>query len=147
MSGSDLDLSAMNGPAAREYVLEFVRSLKETERQLAHKQEELDKWRGRVTLAEKAERADLAAGARAKAEALAPEVEVLRKERAALEVKIDVLKEQLQSNERRFKHSIDADALLSQLTLLSGEPDTTDEEIRRTEAELELERLKKSGGE
>jgi hypothetical protein len=145
---SDIDLSGMDAQGARGYVLDFIRSLKETERQRTAKEEELRLWYARVELAQKAGRSDLAAAARTRTERLLTDVESLRSEERDLRRKIGILKEQLRARERELSRSIDSQALLAQLTMLTGETDHTERSIEEAAAELELDELKKKlGGE
>jgi hypothetical protein len=61
--------------------------------------------------------------------------------------KCDVLKEKLKRLQVRSSLSVDADALLAQLRMAAGEPDTLAEALRDAEATEALEKLKRRLGE
>ena len=139
----DADLSGLTLEQARQYVLEFIRSLKETERQSAALQQELSVWEGRMTLAREKGRADLAAQAASRVEKVRGDLAPLLVEENDLRRKIALMKENLGRVHNQFDRSVDTEQLLANLNLLVGERDETVDRIRDVEADLALDELKK----
>jgi phage shock protein A len=139
----DTDIDSLDYGSAREYVLAFLTSLKQTERERAIAEEELVHWEHRVKLADnrgepqlKKLAAGRAAELRERATRLAAEEQGLRRRVAVLRKKLLVLRE-------RASFTVDADDLLSQLRLLAGEPGTLDLALKDLEAQAALEALKR----
>lgn len=139
----DTDISTMEPQAAREYVLAFIKSLKETQSQKERLTADLYLWRNRVSLAESHNRAELAEEARRKVEELRDEVAKLDAEEESLREKVVVLKTNLKALEVQFSYSVDAEMLLAELDMITGKPDELAEEFEKMKAEAHLEALKK----
>ena len=139
---SDTDLSGMTPEAAREYVLAFIKSLKETQRQRDKLTEELDLWVKRVELAEKENRTDLVQQARIRLENIRVDVARLDQEQEVLKRKVDVLKENLKGLPVGFQPTVDAEQLLVQLEMVVGERDETEEKFQEMKVQSKLEELK-----
>jgi len=139
----DTDIDSLDYGSAREYVLAFLTTLKQTERERAIAEEELVHWLHRVKLAEnrgepqlKKLAAERVAELRERATRLSAEEQVLRRKVAVLRQKLIVLRE-------RASFAVDADALLAQLRLLAGEPGSLDLTLKELEAQAALEALKR----
>jgi len=143
VSRDDVDLRGMEPEAAQEYVLGFIRSLKETQRQKARYLEDLERWRERVKIAQKAGRADLTQTAEERVRDLDEQVGRLTAEEAELASKVKRLKENLKTLEHGFRPSVDAELLQANLDMLVGETDATERKFEDQEAEAALEELKK----
>ncbi len=139
----DTDISGMEPVAAKEYVLAFIKSLKETQLQKSRKVEELELWQERVRLAREKGRLDLAAEADRRVDVLRDEVAALEVEEEELLEKVSRLKENLKTAESQFRFSIDAQTLLANLEMVTGERDETAEEFDKMRAQSALEELKK----
>jgi hypothetical protein len=140
----DTDISGLEPEAAKEYVLAFISSLKTTRRQKQAALEEKKLWQDRVRLAEQKQEALLAEKARGKLAEVQAKIDTLEGEERELAPKVDVLKEQLLKLVRSPRMSVDAEALLAQLQMLVGEPDTLSRKFKDEEANAELEKLKKN---
>ena len=138
----DTDLSGMTPEAAREYVLAFIKSLKETQRQRDKLAEELDLWNKRIELAEKESRTDLVQQAKIRLEGIRVDVAGLDQEEEVLKRKVDVLKENLLRLPARFESTVDAELLLAQLEMVVGERDDTEEKFQEMKVQSKLEELK-----
>jgi len=106
-------------------------------------EEELEHWRGRVKLAESRAEPVLKRGAEQRVAELEAHCQQLHQEELELKLKVDVLKEKLKGTKIRSSLRVDADALLAQMQMLVGEPDTLQESLRKTEADQALQELKK----
>lgn len=116
----DTDLRGLSPADARAYILDFITAMKATERAMATVAEELSLWNKRVELAAAKGASELEAAARARLDELVAKRSTLEAERAELAAKVSRLKEQLpllQASQR----SVDADLLLAQLQLATGE--------------------------
>jgi hypothetical protein len=143
----DTEIDFMDFESAREYVLAFVTTLKKTQRDRAVAEEELAHWRSRVKLAESRAEPVLKRGAEERVAGLQNHCQRLLEEELDLKRKVDVLKEKLKAAKIRSSLQVDADALLAQMQMLVGEPDTLKEKLRDEEATQALEALKKKMGE
>jgi phage shock protein A len=139
----DTDIDSLDYGSAREYVLAFLTTLKQTERERAIAEEELVHWEHRVKVADnrgepqlKKLAAGRAAELRERATRLSAEEQGLRRRVAVLRKKLLVLRE-------RSSFAVDADDLLSQLRLLAGEPGTLDLDLKDLEAQAAREALKR----
>jgi len=139
----DTDLEGMAPEAAKEYVLAFIKSLKETQRQMGKCREELSLWEERVKTARAAGRPDLVRAAEEKVRNLREQIILLNDEEEELRLKVNRLRENLKILQHGVQRTIDAESLLAQMEMLVGEVDTTEEKFRDQEAQQELEKLKK----
>ena len=142
----DTDISAMPPEAAAEYVLAFIKSLKETQGQKNKKVEELTLWQQRLQLAREKDRPDLVQEAQKREDSLRDDVAQLETEEQELLGKVTVLKENLKKLKTQFDYSIDAEGLLASLEMLGGEKDETAEKFAEMQAQTALEQLKKKMG-
>jgi hypothetical protein len=140
---SDTDIDFLDYEAAREYVVSFIAALKRAQKERAIAQEELAHWERRVKLAESRAEPILKRGAEERVRELRAKTGRLLDEEASMRRKVDVLKEKLKALKIRSSMSVDADALLAQLQMLAGEPDTLSEALRDAEASQALDQLKR----
>jgi len=140
---SDTDIDSLDYEAAREYVVAFIAALKRIQKERAIAQEELQLWEHRVRLAESRAEPVLKRGAEERVRELRARTDRLLDEEASMRRKSDVLKEKLGRVKIRSSLRVDADALLAQLQMLAGEPDTLGEALRDAEASQALEELKR----
>lgn len=144
---SDTDIDFMDPAAAREYVLNFILGLKRTQKDRAVADEELEHWQRRVKLAESRGEPFLKRSAEDRVAELKSRREQLLEEERQLAAKVDVLKEKLRRLAVRSSLSVDAEALLAQLSMLvgksPGEGDSLDERLKEAEASQGLEELKR----
>jgi phage shock protein A len=139
----DTDLSGMTPEEAREYVLAFIKSLKETQRQRQELAAALDLWKGRVELAQRESRPDLAEQASTRLAGIREDLTRLEQEEAGLNAKVEILKDNLKQLPPGWRPSVDADVLLAQLEMLVGERDETSEQIQELQVQSKLEELKR----
>ena len=142
----DTDIDFMDFQSAREYVLAFITSLKKTQKQRAVAEQELDHWRSRVALADSRGEPVLKRSAQQRVAELEAHRQKLLQEELDLGRKVDILKEKLKTAKIRSSLRVDAEALLAQMQMLVGEPDSLSEKLRDTEAEQALKALKEKMG-
>jgi phage shock protein A len=130
----DTDLSGLDLDSAKEYIFAYAVDVKRLEKEIADSRQELERWKGRLALAEgklalaQAESsppaadpmAALADAARAKAVEIQSAIGALEAERAELRAKIARMREQLPMIQAR-ERSIDPDRLLAELQMMTGE--------------------------
>ena len=150
----DTDLSGLDLAGARAYLVEFATSSKLARKALTALDEDLALWTTRVALAEGKGMAELAAAAKTKLSELEAKRAPLAAEIAETEDKVRRIREKLPlvaASER----SIDADRLLAELQLMTGEllGDTSpklEADLARLESEAAVEEglaaLKKNAG-
>lgn len=139
----DLNLSSMTPAEAREYVLAFVTTLRQTVRERARLSEQLELWRKRLVLARGKGDAELVDAADARVTEVAEQLRMIGDDERELEIKVERLKNELRHVESSGSRLVDAESLLEQLQSVVGEPDTTSEKIRDLEAQTELDELKR----
>ena len=135
----DADIDSLDHGSAREYVLAFLKALKQTERERAVAEEELVHWERRLKPAENRGEPQLKKLAAGRVAELEQQVARLRGEEQVLRRKVAVLRRKLAALRQRASFAVDADALLTQLRLLAGEPGTLDQELNELEAQAALE--------
>jgi hypothetical protein len=133
----------MDFESAREYVLAFISTLKKTQKQRMVSEQELEHWRARVKLAESRGEPVLKRGAEQRVAELEARRQRLFREELELKRTVDVLKQKLEATKIRSSLQVDADALLAQMQMLLGEPDSLQERLRNQEVDQALEALKK----
>jgi chromosome segregation ATPase len=115
----ETDLTGLDLEGAKEYIFAYAVDAKRLDKAIADSAAELERWKGRVALAEGKQPA-LTEAARAKVEEEAGKLASLEAERAELRAKIDRMREQLPMIKAR-ERSIDPDRLLAELQLMTGE--------------------------
>jgi phage shock protein A len=139
----DTDLGGMDRVTASEYVLAFITTLKETEHARRNAEQEKAVWESRVKLARNRNEELLATQAEMKVNEIDSKLVTLTAEEKELRRKVDFMKDELQRLKSKPELSLDPEALLAQLEMVAGQPDTTAKKMKDTEADVELERLKK----
>lgn len=142
----DTDIDSLDYGSAREYVLSFLVTLKQTQRQRAIAEEELFHWEHRVKLAESRGEPVLKKTAGERVAELRERTARLAAEERELKRKVVVLRQKLLILRERASFAVDADALLAQLTMLVGEPDALARALKDAEAQAALEELKRRLG-
>jgi phage shock protein A len=133
------DLSGMEAAAAKDYILQFVSTLKLTEKEIAVLVEELGKWRGRVDLARGKSAEDLAAEAEKEVQRITEKKTVLEDEAAVLKAQIENMRQQLPGLAAR-QRSIDPDLLEQELLIAMGRMPGTENEAAADRAFEALEK-------
>ncbi|GHV63273.1 hypothetical protein AGMMS49587_12770 [Spirochaetia bacterium] len=113
------DLTGMNAADARKYILQFISTLKLTEKKLGETEAALTKWRGRGELAHSRGAPDLAAEAEKEVKILEALQNDLQAEIAELRSQIERMRLQLPSLAAR-ERSIDPDMLEQELLMVAG---------------------------
>jgi phage shock protein A len=153
------DLSGMNAAAAREYIFNFITTLKLTEKQIRELDDDLAAWNSRIDLARSRREEELAAAAEAEVRRIAERRAALAAEAAELKGQIETMRKQIPALAAR-ERSIDPDLLEQELLMAAGylpgdeEKAATERRFRDIEknaaAESALEALKEKmakGGE
>ena len=136
------DLSGLDASSARDYVTQFMVTLRTTRAELTKLGEERAKWEGRIKLAVEGGRDDLVASARERLANVQRRVGVLAAEEQELAAQLSILRDQL----RRLQQRFDPEQLLAQLEAAVGERyELADQfkELQKTEeSERALQELK-----
>jgi len=143
----DTDLSGMELEDAKEYVLAFIQTMKETQTKISKLKEELSVWNERAQLAVERNKPDLKLGADQRVAELNAEIEMLRKEESELKSKIITMKENLKDLKHKFHFTVDTEQMLADIEMLVGEKDELSDKFKKEEAEKKLEELKRKMGE
>jgi hypothetical protein len=139
----DTDLEGLDPQQAKEYVLSFITTLKQTEKALAAATEDANVWTRRVTLARSTGDEALASQAQARQSDAVAKQAALETELADLRAKVAVLKEKLTMIRMKGVRLVDTDLLLAQLTMLVGPKDELAGAMKKEEANAALDALKK----
>ena len=142
----DTDLEGLGPKEAAEYVLAFVTTLKQTEKDLARIDEEIGVWTKRVALAESRGEASLAAQAKTRLEEIQVKNTAREAELSELRMKVSILKDKLKRLRMMPSRSVDTDLLLAQLEMVAGKKDELSAALKEEEAKAKLEELKKRMG-
>lgn len=142
----DTDLEGLGPKEAAEYVLAFVTTLKQTEKDLARIDEEIGVWTKRVALAESRGEASLAAQAKTRLEEIQVKKTAREAELSELRMKVSILKDKLKRLRMMPSRSVDTDLLLAQLEMVAGKKDELSAALKEEEAKAKLEELKKRMG-
>jgi phage shock protein A len=138
-----IDIDGLSAAQAKQYVVSYIATLKQTQNQRKKLADDLSTWKSRVALAREKGREDLAAKAQAVVSETEDRLRTILAEERELEFQVIELKRQLDGLKHQARKSIDAEALLAQLQSVVGEPDELKDELENTELDLELEKLKK----
>ena len=139
----ETDLTGMDLAAAKEYVLSYITTLKQTQRELIILSGELDLWQKRVEFAKERGRADLKSAAEMKEQEIAEKYARLEMEEKDLAGKVQTLMANLKKLKAGFTPTVDAEQLAAELDMITGGPDKVAEAIKEEETLAELEKLKK----
>ena len=113
------DLSGLDVPAARDYILQHISTLKLTEKHILELEGDISRWKGRVELAHSRGASDLAREAAAEAERLETKKAALSQEAADLKAMIEKMRLQLPGLAAR-ERSVDPDLLEQELLIMAG---------------------------
>ncbi|GHU93441.1 hypothetical protein FACS189479_04820 [Spirochaetia bacterium] len=113
------DLTGMNVADAKEYILQFISTLKLTEKKIHDLEGELARWNSRIELAKSRGAADLALEAENQAEKIRTQQAALTGEAAELKIQIEKMRKQLPGLAAR-ERSIDPDLLEQELLIAAG---------------------------
>jgi len=138
----DTDLSGMDTEAAQEYVLSFIASLKQLQKQITDLGLELKGWQERILFARQRNREDLALAAQSKVKELQQKMDTLLAEERDLGFKVKEMMENFKKLKAGFTFSVDAEQLIAELTMAVGEKDTLSAQFKEEETLSELEKLK-----
>lgn len=139
----DTDLSGMNFASAKEYILEFITTLKQIEKEIEIENESLLVWKKRISLAEQKGLNDLKSAAENQAMEIETKILNLKKNHEELTHKISIMKAKLPLVSASEK-SVDSDLLLAELEMITGQALNSDElkmekELKKVEADAEVE--------
>ena len=142
----DYDLTGLEPASAKEYVVAVIADLKLLKARRIELEGKLKLWEGRMHLAERENRPDLADKASAQADLLRGDINTVRVQEAEYARGIDRMKGQLKMIESESGMSVNADLLLAQLEMITGERDELSDTFKAEEVNEELERLKREMG-
>ena len=142
----DTDIEGLGPEEASEYVLAFITTLKQTEKEIARASEEAALWERRVALARERSEMELAAQAEERLSGILSKKAGLEAELAELRGKVSILKDKLTRIRLKLARTVDTDLLLAQLQMLVGEKDALADTFKTEEASAKLEELKKKMG-
>lgn len=138
----ETDLTGMDLAAAKEYVLSYITTLKQTQRELKVISEELALWQQRVEFAKERGREDLISAAGMKVREISEKYARLEMEEKDLAGKVQTLMANLKRLKTGFTPTVNAEQLAAELDMITGGPDKVAEKIKEEETIAELEKLK-----
>jgi len=130
------DLTGMSVTEAKEYILNFVTTMKLTQKEISALEEEAVKWKNRVELARSKGMEDILAEAERETERIAIRLADLGEELRSYKEAIDAMKRQLPGLAAR-QRSVDPDLLEQELLMALGQ---TEEEAATEKAFKKLEK-------
>lgn len=139
----DTDLSGMELEQAKEYVLKFIQTLKETQAKINRLGEETAVWKERIKLASERNKPDLKLAAEEKLSEIYREIDMLSREENELKSKINIMKENLKKLKLKFNFTVDTEQMLADIEMLVGKKDELSDKFKKEEAEKNLEELKR----
>jgi phage shock protein A len=113
------DLSGMNAIQAKDYILQFVTTLKLTEKELSKTEEEISKWRTRTELAISKNMSDLANEAHKEFEKVLTKYQTLKTEIETLKLQIKEMQRQIPMLAAK-ERSVNPDLLEQELLIAAG---------------------------
>jgi phage shock protein A len=133
------DLGDMDPQSAREYVQQFLTSLRATQHQREKLEAEREIWESRVRLANASGRAELVTPARERLADTQRQLGVLTGEENELQAQVDVMRAQLRRLAARAEMTVNAEQLLTDLNALVGERDLLAEQFEQVERQERTE--------
>jgi phage shock protein A len=113
------NLSGMDAAGARDYILNFITTLKLTEQKIRELDEDLSRWNSRIGLARSQKKDDLAAEAERAAEQIRDRRAQLAGEAAELKIQIEEMRKQIPALAAR-ERTVDPDLLEQELLMAAG---------------------------
>ncbi len=142
MEQNPYDLTGMESPAAKQYILDHLATLRLTEAKLAALDAERQKWTDRVRLARSRGEEELAVQAQGEADRLGADRDRIAAEADELRSGVERMRRQLPGLEAR-RRTIDPDLLEQELLIAAGRMPGDE---GAAETERRLAELKKSSG-
>ena len=142
-TADETNLDGMDVASAKEYVLSYISTLKNIQKEMKTLTNELSLWKEREKFAAERGREDLRSAATLKAQEVTEKLIILQSEEKDLAGKVKALMENLKNLQAGFTPSVDAERLQAELEMLTGGPDKVAEELKEEETLAELEKLKR----
>jgi hypothetical protein len=141
-------LKGLNPEEAKAFVTQYLSNLKQIDNDIRKTIEAIELWKGRKTLAEEKDRLDLLAGAQTELEHHQHKLASLKIARQELEKELAEIKEEMKEKSTesgRIMSPEETDFLLKKLEALGGDAERfrLNQSMKETEAELDLEELKR----
>ncbi|MDR1278847.1 MAG: chromosome partitioning protein [Treponema sp.] len=133
------NLSGMDAAGAREYILNFITTLKLTEKKIRELDEDLARWNSRIDLARSQGKDDLAAEAEKEAGQIKERQAQLAGETADLKSRIEDMRKQIPLLAAR-ERSVDPDLLEQELLMAAGRLPGDEEKARIERQFREIEK-------
>jgi len=139
ISPHDANLAGMSPAEAKEYIYNFITTLKLTEKQIYNLDEEISKWQSRTDLANSKNEGELALEAE-------KEKKRLQEKQAALKAEAEQLKRQIEEMRRQLpllsarERSVDTDLLEQELIMALGFMPGDEEKARAERKFKEMEK-------
>ncbi len=144
---SDTNFTGMDPKSAREYLYNYLVSLKREERAMEELSRELEKWKSRVELAVSKGDEELAGKARERVVEIEERLSRMKADTEEMRLKASVMKDNLRMLYHNTEPSVDAEKLLAEMELIVGKKDSLSDEIKKMEADDILKKLKEKYGE
>ena len=125
----EVQLSGMSPADAKDYILNFITTLKLTEKNIQNLDEEVSKWQSRIDLANSKGQAELALDAEKEKNRLLEKKLTLPEEADQLKQQIEEMRRQLPLLASR-ERSIDPDLLEQELLMAAGHMPGDEEKVR-----------------
>jgi len=125
----EVQLSGMSPADAKDYILNFITTLKLTEKNIQNLDEEVSKWQSRIDLANSKGQAELALDAEKEKNRLLEKKLTLPEEADQLKQQIEEMRRQLPLLASR-ERSIDPDLLEQELLMVAGHMPGDEEKVR-----------------
>jgi len=135
----DANLTGMSPAEAKEYIFNFITTLKLTEKQIQNLDEEISKWQSRIELANSKGQGDLAEEAEKEKNRLLEKQTALKAEAEQIKQQIEKMRQQLPSLAAR-ERSIDPDLLEQEMLIAVGYLPGDDEKVKAERRFKEMEK-------
>ena len=133
----EYDLTGMGVTEAKEYILNYITTLKLTQKEISALEDEAVKWKNRIELARSKGMEDILTEAEREAEKVNSKLAGLREEEFSLKDGIDAMRRQLPGLAAR-ERSVDPDLLEQELLMAlgqTGEDAATEKAFKKLEKE------------
>ena len=138
-SHGDTNLFGMSPAGAKEYIINFISTLKLTEKQIQSLDEEIAKWQSRIDLAVSKGSQELAAEAEKEKNRLLEKQTALKTEAERLKTQIEEMRRQLPLLASR-ERTIDPDLLEQELLMALGHMPGDEEKVKTDRQFKEMEK-------